>query len=406
LLQAFFCPSILRFTNMRRIQIQLLLLILMTACSSYIATGQIVVTGSHAFFLREGDKSFIIATINNKSNKPIAGQVHLALINPTNNSPVDGWFQNVFPSQFYSIDGGSEIRIQFPIQAAFGYIQMLRYQLEATVLENKKEVVSTTTYTDSFLVYTNRILVSDSNIIRSSKDTIIKGVFAPLLQAPESSTHKSLRISFTAPAPLDYWRLQMGNKQFTITGRTQFDTLLLSDFISNDMANYTLQANNASTVNKLETKIVWTHYNKIEKPILNNASFRLQKTIQQNINGRWITLNENTTPHVGDTLKVTLSIATPKAFEKISIEESTMGSASFLVTANQDVKKYDSYFTKEISYNSLTKQVFSYQYILTSAGVFSTGNTFVNIETKAIKQNTARKTIQLFLPTTEIRIEE
>jgi hypothetical protein len=27
-------------------------------------------------------------------------------------------------------------------------------------------------------------------------------------------------------------------------------------------------------------------------------------------------LNENTTPHVGDTLKVTLSIATPKAFEK------------------------------------------------------------------------------------------
>ena len=391
---------------MRRIQIQLLLLILMTACSSYIATGQIVVTGSHAFFLREGDKSFIIATINNKSNKPITGQVHLALINPTNNSPVDGWFQNVFPSQFYSIDAGSVIRIQFPIQAAFGYIQMLRYQLEATVLENKKEVVATSTYKDSFQVYTNRILVSDSIIITSFKDTLIKGNFASLLKAPESSTHNSLRISFAASTPLDYWKLQTGNKQFTTAGRDRFDTLLLSDFISNDMGAYTLQTIHATRNNKQQTKIVWTHYNKIEKPVIYNASFRLQKTIQQKIKGRWIDIPENATLHIGDTLNVTLTINTPQAFKKLSIEENTMGSAVSIFSQNTGEKKYATYFTKEISYNSLAKQVFSYQYILTSAGVFNTGNTFVNIETKALKQNAARKTIQLFLPTTEIRIEE
>ena len=170
------------------------------------ASAQVIVTGSHAAFLREGDKSFITATVSNKSNKPITGQVHLALINPINNSPVDGWFQNVFPSQFYSIDAGAEIRIQFPLQAAFGYIQMLRYQLEATVLENKKEIVSSSKFTDSVQVYTNRILVADSIIIKSSKDTMIKGVFAPLLHAPESSTHQSLRILMNAPTPLDYWK--------------------------------------------------------------------------------------------------------------------------------------------------------------------------------------------------------
>ncbi len=391
---------------MKRLQKQSLLLILIFfGCHFYAAT-QVVITGSHAAFLREGDKSFITATLTNKSNKPVTGQVHLALINPSSNSPVDGWFQNVFPSQFYSIDAGSVIRIQFPIQAAFGYIHMLRYQLEATVLENKKEVVATSTYKDSFQIYTNRILVSDSIIITSFKDTLIKGNFASLLKAPESSTHNSLRISFAASTPLDYWKLQMGNKQFTTAGRDRFDTLLLSDFISNDMGAYTLQTIHATRNNKQQTKIVWTHYNKIEKPVIYNASFRLQKTIQQKIKGRWIDLPENATLHIGDTLNVTLTINTPQAFKKLSIEENTMGSAVSIFSQNTGEKKYATYFTKEISYNSLAKQVFSYQYILTSAGVFNTGNTFVNIETKALKQNAARKTIQLFLPTTEIRIEE
>ncbi|MBP6357915.1 MAG: hypothetical protein KA311_01050 [Sediminibacterium sp.] len=391
---------------MKRLQKQSLLLILIFIGCHFYAASQVVITGSHAAFLREGDKSFITATLTNKSNKPVTGQVHLALINPSSNSPVDGWFQNVFPSQFYSIDAGSVIRIQFPIQAAFGYIHMLRYQLEATVLENKKEVVATSTYKDSFQIYTNRILVSDSIIITSFKDTLIKGNFASLLKAPESSTHNSLRISFAASTPLDYWKLQMGNKQFTTAGRDRFDTLLLSDFISNDMGAYTLQTIHATRNNKQQTKIVWTHYNKIEKPVIYNASFRLQKTIQQKIKGRWIDLPENATLHIGDTLNVTLTINTPQAFKKLSIEENTMGSAVSIFSQNTGEKKYATYFTKEISYNSLAKQVFSYQYILTSAGVFNTGNTFVNIETKALKQNAARKTIQLFLPTTEIRIEE
>jgi hypothetical protein len=391
---------------MKRLQKQSLLLILIFIGCHFYAASQVVITGSHAAFLREGDKSFITATLTNKSNKPVTGQVHLALINPSSNSPVDGWFQNVFPSQFYSIDAGSVIRIQFPIQAAFGYIHMLRYQLEATVLENKKEVVATSTYKDSFQIYTNRILVSDSIIITSFKDTLIKGNFASLLKAPESSTHNSLRISFAASTPLDYWKLQMGNKQFTTAGRDRFDTLLLSDFISNDMGAYTLQTIHATRNNKQQTKIVWTHYNKIEKPVIYNASFRLQKTIQQKIKGRWIDIPENAALHIGDTLNVTLTINTPQSFKKLSIEENTMGSAVSIFSQNTGEKKYATYFTKEISYNSLAKQGFSYQYILTNAGVFNTGNTFVYIETKALKQNAARKTIQLFLPTTEIRIED
>jgi len=370
--------------------------------SIYMANGQVVIRGLHANFLREGDKSFITATIVNKTNKPVTGQVHLSLLNPSNNSPVDGWFQNVFPSQYYSIDAGANIRIQFPIQAAFGYMQLLRYQLEATVLENKKEVVATSNYTDSFFVYTNRLLVSDSVVLKSSKDTIIKGIFSALLNAPESSTHQNLRVSFNAATPLDYWKLQMGNKQFTITGRARFDTLLLGDFISNDMGNYSLQTNSSGVVNIQETKIVWSQYNKVEKPIKSNRSFGLQKTIQQKINGRWVVLPENATLHVGDTINVTVGISTPTAFEKISIEENIMGGAVLLLPQNSAVKKYASYFTQEIAFNKLAKQQIQYQYILSSAGVFSTGNSFVRIITNASKQSP----INLFIPATEIRVEE
>jgi len=370
--------------------------------SIYVANGQVLISGRHANFLREGDKSFISATIVNKSNKPVTGQVHLSLFNPTNNSPVDGWFQNVFPSQFYSIDAGAETRIQFPIQAAFGYMHLLRYQLEATVLENKKEIIATSNFSDSFFVYTNRLLVSDSVVLKTSKDTIIKGVFTALLNAPESSTHHNLRISFNASTPLDYWKLQMGNKQFTITGRTQFDTSLLGDFISNDMGNYSLQTNSSGVVNKQETKIVWSQYNKVEKPIKSNRSFGLQKTIQQKINGRWNVIAENATLHVGDTINVTVGISTPTAFEKISIEENIMGGSTLLLPQNSKAKKYASSFTQEITFNKLAKQQIQYQYILTSAGVFSTGNSFVRIITSTSKQIP----IKLFIPSTEIRVEE
>jgi hypothetical protein len=132
----------------------------------------------------------------------------------------------------------------------------------------------------------------------------------------------------------------------------------------------------------------------------------LQKTIQQKINGRWIPLSENASLHIGDTLNVTISILTPTPYAKILITENTLGSASLLLSENQEAKKYDSYFTTEVRTNSLTKQQIHYQYILTNAGVYTTGNTVVNIETKAAKNSASKSHIKLFIPATQLRIEE
>jgi hypothetical protein len=198
----------------------------------------------------------------------------------------------------------------------------------------------------------------------------------------------------------------MGNKQFTTSGRVHFDTLLLGDFISNELGNYSLQTSNSGAFNKQETKIIWSQYKKVEQAIKSNSSFELQKTIQQKINGRWNLIAENAALRVGDTLHVTVTIATPKKFDKILLEENLVGGSQLLLSQNTGEKKYASLFTKEMRYNPLAKQILSYQFILTRTGVFSTGNTVATITSKNIKQKTALKSIQLFIPSTEIRIEE
>jgi outer membrane protease len=83
-----------------------------------------------------------------------------------------------------------------------------------------------------------------------------------------------------------------------------------------------------------------------------------------------------------------------------------MGSARLLLSENLEAKKYDAYFTKEIRNKGLTKQQIQYQYVLTNAGVYTTGNTVVNIEAKAAKQSASGSPIKLFIPGTQLRIEE
>ncbi|MFZ8417709.1 alpha-2-macroglobulin family protein, partial [Staphylococcus aureus] len=48
-------------------------------------------------FLREGDNLEIVAKISNTGDAEITGTTLLELIDPQTNTPVDGWFQNVFP---------------------------------------------------------------------------------------------------------------------------------------------------------------------------------------------------------------------------------------------------------------------------------------------------------------------
>ena len=59
----------------------------------------LVVQSNAPRFMREGDKMEFSTRITNKSNKELTGQITLELIDATTNTSVDGWFQNIFPTQ-------------------------------------------------------------------------------------------------------------------------------------------------------------------------------------------------------------------------------------------------------------------------------------------------------------------
>ncbi|HEY9708072.1 MAG TPA: alpha-2-macroglobulin family protein, partial [Oculatellaceae cyanobacterium] len=72
-------------------------------------------------FLREGDRLSLSAKIVNMSDKELTGQVELQLIDPETNQPVDGWFRNFFPNQYFTAAAGESVVSDFSIEVPFQY---------------------------------------------------------------------------------------------------------------------------------------------------------------------------------------------------------------------------------------------------------------------------------------------
>ena len=70
-------------------------------------------------FMREGDNIEFSAKIVNLGDKEMTGQVSFELIDAASNTSVDGWFQNVFPSQYFTVEAGQSFRVKFPMQVPY-----------------------------------------------------------------------------------------------------------------------------------------------------------------------------------------------------------------------------------------------------------------------------------------------
>lgn len=107
-------------------------------------------------FLREGDNLEIVAKISNTGDTEIIGTALLELIDPQTNTPVDGWFQNVFPNQYFTAEKGQSTTVKFPIQIPFGYNRPLTWRVTATAPnagDGEQNIVP---------VLTNRMLITES----------------------------------------------------------------------------------------------------------------------------------------------------------------------------------------------------------------------------------------------------
>ncbi len=76
-------------------------------------TKQLMVQANAPRFLREGDRIEFSTKIVNTTEKELSGQVELSLIDPSTNKPVDGWFQNSFPNQYFTAEAGQSVVVKF-----------------------------------------------------------------------------------------------------------------------------------------------------------------------------------------------------------------------------------------------------------------------------------------------------
>ncbi|HZI00679.1 MAG TPA: alpha-2-macroglobulin family protein, partial [Flavisolibacter sp.] len=82
-------------------------------------------------FLRQGDRMELSVNVVNLSGKEFTGQAELQLVDAATNQSVDGWFQNIFPNQYFTVAAGSTETVKFPIEIPFTFNSALVWRVVA-----------------------------------------------------------------------------------------------------------------------------------------------------------------------------------------------------------------------------------------------------------------------------------
>ena len=144
-------------------------------------------------FLRQGDRLEFTAKIVNLSDKELTGQAELQLVDATTNRPVDGWFMNTFPNQYFTVAAGQSEVVRFPMEVPYQFAHALVWRIVARAgnYSDGEEAV--------LPVLSNKTLVTESLPLPVSGSTTKNFTFDKLLKAGESETlqHHALTVEYT-----------------------------------------------------------------------------------------------------------------------------------------------------------------------------------------------------------------
>ncbi len=152
-------------------------------------------------FLQEGDGMEFTAKVVNLTDKEITGTAQLELIDAANNKPVDGWFKNVFPNQYFTVAAGQSAAVKFPMEVPFNFNSAMMYRIIAKTnnASDGEEM--------ALPVLTNRMLVTESMPLNlKSNETSKQFQFKKLLSSSPSGggwegAHHALTVEYTSNPP-------------------------------------------------------------------------------------------------------------------------------------------------------------------------------------------------------------
>jgi len=147
-------------------------------------------------FLREGDQIEFSGKIVNLSDKEITGTAQLELFDAATNKPVDGWFKNVFPVQYFSVAVGQSFAIKFPVGIPFSFNSAVVYRIKAV----SKDGSFSDGEEAALPVLTNRMLVTETLPLNMRNTTSKNFRFDKLLTSANSGslTNHALTVEYTS----------------------------------------------------------------------------------------------------------------------------------------------------------------------------------------------------------------
>jgi hypothetical protein len=154
---------------------------------------QLMVQPNAPRFLREGDKMEFSAKIVNMTEKELTGQAELQLIDAITNQPIDGWFKNVIPNQYFTVAAGQSEAVKFPLEVPYQFNKALVWRIVAKAgdVSDGEE--------NAMPVLTNRMLVTETLPLNMRGTGTKTFTFDKLLNSGSSETlqHHALTIEYT-----------------------------------------------------------------------------------------------------------------------------------------------------------------------------------------------------------------
>jgi hypothetical protein len=155
-------------------------------------------------FMREGDRMEFSAKIVNLSDKEITGTAQLELVDASTNKPIDGWFKNVFPNQYFTVAAGQSEAVKFPMEIPFNFNSALTYRIIAKSSDNSPSGDGGGTFSDgeeqAFPILTNRMLVTETMPLNMRNTNQKNFKFEKLLNSESSATltNHALTVEYTS----------------------------------------------------------------------------------------------------------------------------------------------------------------------------------------------------------------
>ncbi|NOT51550.1 MAG: alpha-2-macroglobulin [Chitinophagaceae bacterium] len=145
-------------------------------------------------FLREGDKMEFSSKIVNLTDKEMTGTAEFQLVDATTNEPVDGWFRNMVPNQYFTVAAKQSEIVKFPMEVPYMFNKALVWRV----------IAKAGNYSDgeenAMPVLTNRMLVTETMPLPMRGTGTKNFTFEKLLNSGNSETlqHYGITLEYTS----------------------------------------------------------------------------------------------------------------------------------------------------------------------------------------------------------------